>query len=278
MWRRGASAVGLGLVLLTNSACAGDIGTGARDIDLPVVVATTTIVGDLASVVTGQEATVEVLMPTGADPRAYEPTPEQTRRLLEADLVVASGLGLEAGLAEALDDAERRGVPLLRLGESLYPLVEAGGTDGTCDPYWWMDPLRAAGAVGLIADALISVQDGQWVMRAMTADSRLGDLDRVIRLRLSRCDTWPRQLITSQPGLTYFAQRYDCIVSSPTAALAAGMDRSVDDSDEPVSVFVDSLGGPGSGAETYLDMMLTNTDRLAHAGSVVFVQPAPAGL
>ncbi len=268
---------GLWLVLLTTSACAGDIGTGTREVAPPVVVATTTIVGDLTSVVTGQEATVEVLMPTGADPRAYEPTPEQTRRLLEADLIVSSGLSLEAGLAEALDDAERRGVPMLRLGESLCPLVEASGIDGICDPYWWMDPLRAAGAVGLIADALISVQDGQWVMRAMAADSSLGDLDRVIRLRLSRCDTWPRQLITSQPGLGYFAERYGCVVTSPTAALAAGMGRSDDHNDEPVSVFVDSLGGPGSGAETYLDLMLTNADRLAHAGSVAFVERVPTG-
>ena len=271
MWGRGALAVGLGLVLLATSACGGS--TGARvESDRPLIVATTTIVGDLASLVAGQEAAVEVLMPIGADPNTYEPTPEQTRQLREADLVVASGLGLEAGLSQALSDTECVGVPVLRLGEHLCPLVGADVTGKAFDPYWWMDPLRAAGAVGLIADALLTVQDGRWVMRAMEADRDLGDLDSVIRVRLSRCDTWPRQLITSQPGLGYFAERYDCIVTSPGAALAAGLDPSDDHGAEHVSVFVDSLGGPGSGAETYLDMMLTNADRLADAGAVAFVE------
>jgi hypothetical protein len=39
-----------------------------------------------------------------------------------------------------------------------------------------------------------------------------------------------------------------------------------------VALFIDSLGEPGSGAETYGDMMLTNADRIAHAGSTVIVQ------
>ncbi len=275
MWGGGALAAGLGLVLMATSACGGSTGTLVES-DRPLIVATTTIVGDLASLVAGQEATVEALMPIGAEPSAYEPTPEQTRHLLEADLVVASGLGLEAGrLSRAMDDAERVGVPVLRLGERLCPLPVGEGSDGTCDPYWWMDPLRAAGAVGLIADALLTVQDGRWVMRAMEADVNLGDLDSVIRVRLSRCDAWPRRIISSQPGLGYFAERYDCIVTSPAAALAAGLHPSDDGSTEPVSLFVVSLGGPGSGAETYLDMMLTNANRLAHAGSVVFVERAP---
>jgi zinc/manganese transport system substrate-binding protein len=233
-------------------------------------------VGDLAALVAGSEASVEVLMPVGADPAAYEPTPGQTRSLLEADLIVASGLGLEAGLAEALSDAERRGVPVLRLGEDLCPLPRGDGPDASCDPYWWMDPLRAAGAVSLIADRLLSVHDGSWAMRAMEADRSLGDLDSVIRGRLSRCETWPRELVTSEPGLGYFAERYDCLItlSDGPPAETPGPSSS-GRGPARVAMFIDSLGGPGSAAETYADMMLTNADRLAHAGPVAYVERAP---
>jgi ABC-type Zn uptake system ZnuABC Zn-binding protein ZnuA len=41
---------------------------------------------------------------------------------------------------------------------------------------------------------------------------------------------------------------------------------------EKVSVYVDSLGVPGSGAETYEDMMRANADRIAHAGQDVLVE------
>jgi zinc/manganese transport system substrate-binding protein len=275
MRARGPLVSGLWLVLLTTSACGGGIGTYVED-DPPVIVATTTIVGDLTALVAGQEATVEVLMPIGADPADYEPTPEQKRRLLEADLIVASGLGLEAGLAWALSDAERRGVPILRLGENLCPLDASDGTTEACDPYWWMDPLRAAGAVSLIADRLLSVHDGHWVMRAMEADRSLGDLDSVIRGRLSRCETWPREIVTSEPGLGYFAERYDCLITLPDAAPADTPGPSSSGRDPArVALFIDSLGGPGSAAETYADMMLTNADRLAHAGPVAFVERTP---
>lgn len=121
MRARGPLVCGLWLVLLATSACGDGTGRSGTETDPPVIVATMTIVGDLTTLVAGPEASVEVLMPVGADPRVYEPTRGQTRRLLEADLIVASGLGLEAGLAEALSDAERRGVPVLRLGENLCP-------------------------------------------------------------------------------------------------------------------------------------------------------------
>jgi zinc/manganese transport system substrate-binding protein len=275
-----------------------------------VVVVTTTIVGDLATRVVGDDAVVEALIPAGADPCLYEPTSEQAGRLLEAELIVSSGLGLETGLAEALGEAERRGVPTLQLGDELYPLDMADDTDETLDPYWWMDPLRAAGAVTLIADRMLGIRDGDWIMRALETNETLCALDDELRDVLRRCGSEPRRLITNGPGLGYFAERYDCIITNldlspveslgpssvtkvPTMADAwpEGGESRVSQNElrqrgaslvnphapggvsaEVVSVYVDSLGAPGSGAETYEDMMRTNADRIAHAGQNVLVE------
>ncbi len=293
--------------VLTLGGCTGS--SAEIDTDRPVVVATTTILGDLASRVAGDEAVVEVLIPIGADPCTYEATSEQAMNLLRADLVISSGLGLEAGLAEALGEAERRGTRMLRLGNELYPR-HVGSADEALDPYWWMDPLRAAGSVTLIADSLLGVRDGDWVTRALEADKALCALDDQLRDVLRRSGSEPRRLITDGQGLGYFAERYDCIVTdldlSPLESLGpssvtmaptwadewSGGSESriplnvprrrgvslVDPhmpggvSAETVSVYVDSLGAPGSGAETYEDMMRTNADRITHAGQNVLVE------
>ncbi len=295
-------------VLLTLGGCAGS--RAETNADRPAIVATTTILGDLAARVAGEDALVEVLLPIGADPCVYEPTSEQARSLLEADLIVSSGLGLEAGLAEALSEAERRGVRMLRLGDELYPRRAGDTADGTLDPYWWMDPLRAAGSVTLIADSLLGIRDGDWVMRALEADRSLCALDGELRDVLRRCGSEQRRLITNGPGLGYFAERYDCVVMdlglssveslgpSSVTKVPTLEDEWPDGSasrvpqNEPirrgvsmvnpdgpggvsagqVAVFIDSLGGPGSGAETYEDMMRTDAERIAHAGPNVLVE------
>lgn len=305
---------GLWLALIAFLALGGCAGP-AVETDPPLVVATTTIVGDLTARVAGEEAVVEVLMPIGADPCDYELTMEQTGRLLEADLIVSSGLGLEAGLAEALADAELRGVEVLRLGDALHPRHLGHDEREAFDPYWWMDPLRAAGAVTLIADRMLAIDDGGWTTRAVEAERDLCALDVEIRDALWPRRSGPRYLLTDQPGLGYFAERYDCLVGRPdpviveplgpssvsavpshrdelpgggvsrmaeTEPTGVGVSRvegwaphaAISPSTKRVAVFIDSLGEAGSGAETYGDMMLTNADRIARAGSTVLVQRA----
>jgi zinc/manganese transport system substrate-binding protein len=75
--------------------------TSTSERDEPLVLATTSIVGDLVGQVAGEEARVEILIPVGADPHDFEPSARQAASLREADLVVTSGLGLEVGLADA---------------------------------------------------------------------------------------------------------------------------------------------------------------------------------
>ncbi len=65
---------------------------------LPVV-ATTSIIGDVAAQVGGARVNVRVLLPTGADPHAYEPRPQDIAALTDAELVLVNGLGLEETLS-----------------------------------------------------------------------------------------------------------------------------------------------------------------------------------
>ena len=77
--------------------------------------------------VVGDAATVEVLLPIGADPHDYQPSARQLALVNEADLVVANGLRLEEGLVDALASAEADGANVLEVA----PLVDPIPLDGT---------------------------------------------------------------------------------------------------------------------------------------------------
>jgi ABC-type Zn uptake system ZnuABC Zn-binding protein ZnuA len=87
-----------------------------------LVVATTSILGDLVGNLVGDDGTVEVIMPPGADPHGFQPSASDAAMLREADLVVANGLQLEENLVSALEAAEEDGVRVFELAEHLDPI------------------------------------------------------------------------------------------------------------------------------------------------------------
>jgi zinc/manganese transport system substrate-binding protein len=94
-----------------------------------LVVATTSILGDVVGNLVGDDGTVEVIMPPGADPHGFQPSASDAAMLREADLVVANGLQLEESLVSALEAAEEDGVRVFELAEHLDP-IEFDWDDG----------------------------------------------------------------------------------------------------------------------------------------------------
>ena len=91
------------------------------------IAATTTILGDIAANVAGDDAEITVLLPVGADPHDFLASSAQVALLHDADLVVANGLLLEESLIDVLRAVEADGVRLFEVGELLDPLPFAAG-------------------------------------------------------------------------------------------------------------------------------------------------------
>lgn len=68
--------------------------------DVPTVSATIFPVYDLVRTVAGDKLQVELLVPAGASPHTYEPTPSQARVLEQSELVFNIGLGLDDWVIE----------------------------------------------------------------------------------------------------------------------------------------------------------------------------------
>ncbi len=91
---------------------------------LPVV-ATTNIVGDIVARVGGERVSLYVMLPPGADPHAFQPTPRDARQAADAAVVFINGAGLEADfLGDLIASAEPRLVVDLTAHLELRSMVD----------------------------------------------------------------------------------------------------------------------------------------------------------
>jgi ABC-type Zn uptake system ZnuABC Zn-binding protein ZnuA len=97
------------IVIFILTACNSQVGQPTagegESADTLKVVATTTIVGDVVSQVGGGQIDFNVLLPIGADPHTFDPTPQDIAKVAEADLVFANGAGLEKFLDPLIESA-----------------------------------------------------------------------------------------------------------------------------------------------------------------------------
>src|SRR5690242_13040258 len=128
------------LLLVALAACGGASSQRTSAPGAVDVVATTTVLGDLARAVGGREADVHQLLQANSDPHAYEPRPDDVVAVSRAQLVLTSGDGLDAWSSVVV--AQAGGDPHVLDVGARVPIARAG-EGGNRDPHWWHDPRNA---------------------------------------------------------------------------------------------------------------------------------------
>jgi zinc/manganese transport system substrate-binding protein len=284
--------------------------------DAPSVVVTTTVlgsvVGEILTCALGDDSSLSVLMPLGADPHDFQASSAQVALMAGADLVVVNGLGLEEGVLDAVENVEADGVSVLEIAALVDPLPfgeehseEESHDDhghGEFDPHFWFDMERMALAAELIGAELAVNGDESFASCGESVAGEIRATDVLVADTLSSVQEANRVLVTDHDALGYLAERYDFDVvgvvipggstlgdanSSDLADLVATIQNEevraifgntagspalletlaaeVGGDVQVVELFVGSLGGPGSGAESYAEMMTTNATRIASA-------------
>ena len=205
------SALGVGV-----SSCASDM-PNSESGSHPRIVVTYAVLGAVVKDVVGDAGAVVVLMPNGANPHEWSPSAKDVETILQADLVVDNGLGLEGNMKNPLKEAKAKGVRVFTVADHItVRKVKAGeGADpadpdqapGVDDPHLWMDPLTMKQWIGPMVSVLKEVGiDAASSGAKVEAD--LGTLNAEVESILSGIPTERRKLVTGHESMGYFAERY----------------------------------------------------------------------
>lgn len=271
---------------------------------LPVV-ASFSILADIARQVGGDRVEVVALVGPDGDAHMFQPSAQDAKKVAAAKLVLINGIGFEGWIERLMRSAGAKAavVTASRGVTSLARTTDGRGHDhGAVDPHAWQDVANAKIYVGNIRDALTAADpDGKAVYQANAARyiDALDALDAEIRAALARIPAEQRKIISTHDAFAYFGKAYgvDFIapqgVSTETEASARDvariirqmraldikavflenvsdprlMDRIAAETGARVGgrLYSDALSGPYGPAGTYIDMMRSNIRELSAA-------------
>lgn len=205
---RGFALLLAGLISLSLSACSAGSGVagGLRD-ERPLVLATFTVIADMARTVAGDHLRVESIVKVGAEIHDYEPTPSDIAKASQADLIMENGLHLEAWFEQFI---ERVDVPHVTVSEGVRPIMIADGAEANSpNPHAWMSPREATTYVNRIADAFSALDPphaADFAANARAYISQLKQVHRDLVLRIADLAAEKRALVTCEGAFSYLAR------------------------------------------------------------------------
>lgn len=170
------------------------------------VVTTLPLFADFVRQIGGARVEVVALLPSGADPHTFQPSPRDVQRITEADVAVVNGLGLETPTLRLIETNLRSGATLLRLAEQA---VAAGADSLGGNPHLWLDVANAREYARIVRDALAAA-DPQGTEGYEVGYQRfledLDELDRYVRAQVSDVPPQRRKLVTTHEAFPYLAR------------------------------------------------------------------------
>ncbi len=165
------------------------------------VLATTTTLAALAEPVYG--AKVATLVPVGASPEDYQPTPADIATLHDADVLIENGAGLESWLARTIANAGNAHLRIVVCTDGLPVRDE--------NPHLWMDPAFARQYVAKIRDAFAAADPGGasgYRARAQAFDAQLVALQKRIQAKIETIPPANRAMIVFHNAWEYYNARF----------------------------------------------------------------------
>ncbi len=264
-------------------------------------VASFTVLADMVREVGGDRVHVISLVGPNGDPHAYEPSPDDARKLKSADVVFISGLGLEGWMTRLITASGYGGKPVVATTGLRTRGMEEDGKQVT-DPHAWNSVANAPVYIGNIVRAL-SAADPEGAAAYQANAARFGaemqQLDAYARQQFAGIPPARRKVLTSHDAFGYFGAAYGVRFLSPvglstegeaSARGVAALIRQIkaekvqtyffENSNDPRLVqqvaratgaepggvlFVESLSAPDGLAPTYAAMVRHNVDLMAAA-------------
>jgi ABC-type Zn uptake system ZnuABC Zn-binding protein ZnuA len=269
------------------------------------VIATFSVVGDFVQNIAGDKVELKTLVGLGNDVHEFEPSPSDAQGLMDANVIIENGLGLEIWLDKLYQASGSKATRLVASRDiPTRKLTEGDGKEET-DPHVWQNVTNAITMVQNIRDGLVQADPPNaqtYQANAAAYITQLKALDEDIVAEAAKLPADSRKLVTSHDALGYFAERYGFkIIGSllGTVATASGdpsakdfaqlvtdikaagvkavfvesvtnpatMERLAQEAGVKIGpeLYTDSLGAQGSAGATYLKAMQYNITSIVGA-------------
>lgn len=227
------------------------------------VLASFSIIGDMAARVGGDRVEVTTLVGPNGDAHVYEPKPDDAKAATAADLLLVNGLGFEGWLNRLIEaSGSKDKIVTLTEGIKSHAMEEEGdhGGDhdhehGAIDPHAWQSVPNARIYVKNIVKALCAKDAAgceAYTANGDSYDKELAALDDSIRKSIGGIPESRRLVITSHDAFGYFAREYGITFLAPegisteseaSAKDVAALIRQIK-SDKASALFVESISDP----------------------------------
>lgn len=192
----------LALLALTGLAACAPASTQSSNGRIAVLTSISTF-NSLVEAVGGSHVTVRSLVPVGASPETYQPTPQDVAALAQAQMLFENGAGLESWLGNTIANAGDK---------NLRVVVGSDGLKVRDDnPHLWMDPQNAKHYVMKIRDALAELDPhnaAEYRANARRYAARLDALTVNIQAKINQLPREQRYMIVFHNAWLYYNARF----------------------------------------------------------------------
>jgi zinc/manganese transport system substrate-binding protein len=205
------------------------VGAASADAAPLKVVASFTVLGDLAQQVGDDDVTVTTLVGADGDTHVFQPTPNDAKALKEADVIIINGLGFEGWMSRLIESSGTK-APVVTASQGIAKTLtmaekeEEGHHDhhhhhGSTDPHAWQSLTNGRVYVKNIAAALQKADPANsqdYTDRAAKLDAELAALDAWVKKEIATVPEAKRRVITTHDAFGYFADAYQVTFLAPT--------------------------------------------------------------
>lgn len=195
--------------------------TGMLASDRVRVVASLSILADMVRQVGGDRVDVAVLVGPNSDAHVFQPSPNDAKKVAEAELLVINGLGFEGWMSRLQKSSGFKGTTVVATTGIKLRLMEAdesGEPKPLVDPHAWQSLANGRIYVQNIRDGLIAADpNGRAVYEANAGRylSEIDSLDAYVKASIARLPPDRRRIITSHDAFGYFGAAYGLDIIAP---------------------------------------------------------------
>lgn len=267
--------------------------------NLPLVVATNSVICDLTKQVAEDTISLICLIPPGINPINYQPIPEDIQTIKNADLLLYHGYEFEPGLMKIIKVIKNSKLKIAVAQRAVInPLKIIKNRKQIIEPHVWHNPNNTIKMVEIINSSLIKLSPKNKNIYNKNTEKVTEEIDQInnwIKVRLASIPAKNLKLITTNSAMIYYVNSYNIpylinlanvknaqkLTDTKVKILARDIQKAqvptifADTNTNsnllvPIatqakvkvfqrSLYIDGLGKPGTDGETYQKMMAANT-------------------